>query len=406
MAKLLLISNGHGEDVSGALLATELQRIGHQVEAFPLVGKGNAYQNEGIKIHGFRREFSTGGIGYTSLIGRFTELVQGQIFYLALSILRLLKIVSTFDLLIVVGDVVPLLAAWISNRKTVVYLVAYSSHYEGKLRLPWPASFCLKSKRVLEIYSRDKLTAEDLTVQLNRPIIFLGNPFMDPVLTPRNKLPQRVFRLGILPGSRRPELDNNLLMILHVLKCLPNSFLTASDFSLDMALVNAMGNEELLALVSKDGWHCMHESFQTSYMKLVNGSCRLTVHRDSFVELLQSSDLLLCMAGTAAEQAIGLAKPVIQLPGRGPQFTSSFAEAQRRLLGKTVFCAKEDSFNKRNLFLETANLILLIFNQLHQDSQLKNDCVKEALCRLGSKGGTQRITSSINELIFKFGLHE
>ena len=112
------------------------------------------------------------------------------------------------------------------------------------------------------------------------------------------------------------------------------------------------------------------------------------------------------MAGTAAEQAIGLAKPVIQLPGRGPQFTSSFAEAQRRLLGKTVFCAKEDSFNKRNLFLETANLILLIFNQLHQDSQLKNDCVKEALCRLGSKGGTQRITSSINELIFKFGLPE
>ena len=147
----------------------------------------------------------------------------------------------------------------------------------------------------------------------------------------------------------------------------------------------------------------MHESFQTSYMKLVNGSCRLTVHRNSFVELLQSSDLLLCMAGTATEQAIGLAKPVVQLPGRGPQFTSSFAEAQRRLLGKTVFCATEDSVNTRNLFLETAQLILQIFKQLHQDSQLKDDCVKEALCRLGSQGGTQRITSSINELIFKYG---
>ena len=80
MARLLLISNGHGEDVSGALLGIELQRIGHQVEAFPFVGKGNAYQNVGIKIHGFRKEFSTGGIGYTSLIGRFTELIQGQIF--------------------------------------------------------------------------------------------------------------------------------------------------------------------------------------------------------------------------------------------------------------------------------------------------------------------------------------
>ncbi len=406
MAKLLIISNGHGEDVSGALLATELQRIGHHVEAFPLVGQGNAYQNEAINIHGFRREFSTGGIGYTSLFGRFTELIEGQIFYLALSFLRLYKIAINYDLLIVVGDVVPLLAAWISQRKFVVYLVAYSSHYEGKLYLPWPASLCLKSKRALEIYSRDTLTSEDLTIQLHKPVVFLGNPFMDPVLTPTNKLPERVFRLGILPGSRRPELDNNLLMILYVLECLPNSFLSNSDFSLDMALVNAIGNKELLALASVHGWHCIDESWQNRFIKLLKGSCCLTVHRNSFIELLQSSDLLLCMAGTATEQAVGLAKPVVQLPGKGPQFTSSFAEAQRRLLGKTVFCAKDDSFNKRNLFSETANLVLEIFEQLQQDSQLKNDCVKEAFFRLGSKGGTKRITSSINELIFKYGLNE
>ena len=43
------------------------------------------------------------------------------------------------------------------------------------------------------------------------------------------------------------------------------------------------------------------------------------------------------MAGTATEQAIGLAKPVIQIEGKGPQFTKSFAEAQRRLLGRYVF---------------------------------------------------------------------
>jgi len=43
------------------------------------------------------------------------------------------------------------------------------------------------------------------------------------------------------------------------------------------------------------------------------------------------------MAGTAAEQAIGLGIPVIQIEGKGPQFTKTFAEAQRRLLGKYVF---------------------------------------------------------------------
>jgi hypothetical protein len=56
------------------------------------------------------------------------------------------------------------------------------------------------------------------------------------------------------------------------------------------------------------------------------------------------------MAGTAAEQAVGLAKPVLQLPGQGPQFTASFAEAQRRLLGPTVFCAPGDSGSQDNLF--------------------------------------------------------
>ena len=44
--------------------------------------------------------------------------------------------------------------------------------------------------------------------------------------------------------------------------------------------------------------------------------------------------------------------------------------------------------------------------KLHKDSQLKNDCVKEALFRLGSQGGTQRMTSSIDELIFTYGLNE
>ena len=46
------------------------------------------------------------------------------------------------------------------------------------------------------------------------------------------------------------------------------------------------------------------------------------------------------MAGTAAEQTVGLSKPVLQLVGQGPQFTKSFAEAQRRIqvqYGRSVF---------------------------------------------------------------------
>ena len=89
-APILLLSNGHGEDLSGALLGRSLRELGHPVEALPLVGRGEAYRRAGIPLLGRTREFSTGGIGYTSFKGRLTELVQGQVFYLLRQLLRLL----------------------------------------------------------------------------------------------------------------------------------------------------------------------------------------------------------------------------------------------------------------------------------------------------------------------------
>jgi len=74
VARLLLLSNGHGEDLSGALLGQVLKAQGHDVEALPLVGRGNPYSEATIPLVGRTREFSTGGLGYTTLRGRLTEL--------------------------------------------------------------------------------------------------------------------------------------------------------------------------------------------------------------------------------------------------------------------------------------------------------------------------------------------
>ena len=137
MGRILLISNGHGEDVSGALLGQALQECGHSLQALPLAGLGRPYLQAGIPLLGRSHEFSTGGIGYTSLRGRLTELIQGQILYLLRRLGRLLRHRSRFDLIVVVGDVIPVIAAWLSRRPVATYLVAYSSHYEGRLRLPW-----------------------------------------------------------------------------------------------------------------------------------------------------------------------------------------------------------------------------------------------------------------------------
>ena len=81
MFKILILSNGHGEDLSGSLIAKQLVKSGYSVHALPIVGIGNHYKKEKIKIIGKTKEFSTGGIGYNSFKGRLTEILGGEIFY-------------------------------------------------------------------------------------------------------------------------------------------------------------------------------------------------------------------------------------------------------------------------------------------------------------------------------------
>ncbi len=392
------MSNGHGEDLSGALLGKELKRIGHQVEALPFVGHGLAYQKSGINLLGQTREFSTGGLGYTTLLGRLTELVQGQVFYLIGRLLRLFFSSKQYDFLLVVGDVVPVVAAWLTGLPVFTYLVAYSSHYEGKLQLPWPCSHCLSSRRFLGVYSRDQLTALDLTNQLFRPVNFVGNPFMDTVLLPKPPLPQCSFRLGLLPGSRRPELDRNLLLLLRVLEFFPERKVVEESFSFDIALVSSLDDIALEELANSAGWQLIDSFGGLNHRELVRGDFRVMVHRDSFVEVLQSSNVLLSMAGTAAEQAVGLAKPVVQLSGYGPQFTSAFAEAQRRLLGPTVLCA-DGPTGEINTLKKTALLTLDMLERSMNDISLQRECSLQAERRIGIHGGTSAMVNACTNLI-------
>jgi len=397
MGRLLLLSNGHGEDLSGALLGQALQCEGHSVDALPLVGKGQPYRDAGIALIGGTQEFSTGGLGYTSLRGRLTELLQGQLFYLLRRLLRLLRIAGRYDQVVVIGDVLPVMAAWLCRRPVTTYLVAYSSHYEGKLRLPWPCAECLRSPRFQAVFSRDQLSADDLSTQLRKPVIFLGNPFMDPILNDDRRLPQARRRLGLLPGSRRPELEQNLVLLLRVVEQLPAPLLSSGELQLELALVSSLSDAALSELIDPIGWSLQKaDNGQTTL--LFRNVHRVQIHRGGFGAVLHSSDLLLCMAGTAAEQAVGLARPVLQLVGRGPQFTAGFAEAQRRLLGPTVFCADGEVGAPATLG-RTAALALELLERSHLDQQLRRRCHDQALNRLGKAGGGSRMAASISQLL-------
>jgi uncharacterized protein (TIGR03492 family) len=395
-APILLLSNGHGEDLSGALIATELRARGYRAEALPLVGHGRAYDQAAIPLLGRTREYSTGGLGYTSLWGRLTEVVQGQVGYLLRRLALLFRIAHRYDLVVVVGDVLPVAAAWLSWRPVVTYLVAYSSHYEGRLKLPWPCGACLASGRFRRVLSRDALTASDLSEQLGRPVDFLGNPFFDAAVAPSEPLgagqPAPAQRLGLLPGSRLPEALHNLELMLEVLAQLPEHLQQPDQLGLSAALVGRLGPEEVAPLASRLGWRLDSEAGTIS--RLRRGPLRLELVWGRFAAVVQHSDLVLSMTGTAAEQAVGLGKPVLQLVGSGPQFTDNFAEAQRRLLGPSVFCAegRSGSAEQREA---TARLLAQQLGELQRDGALAERCHRNGLERIGAGGGTARIADAV-----------
>ncbi|MCP9851081.1 lipid-A-disaccharide synthase-related protein [Cyanobium sp. Morenito 9A2] len=392
MSRILLLSNGHGEDLSGALIGQELTARGFELAALPLVGHGQAYKQAGLPVLGRTREYSTGGLGYTSHLGRLTEIVQGQLLYLLRRLALLARVAGRYDLVVVVGDVIPVLAGWLMGRPVVTYLVAYSSHYEGRLRLPWPCGPCLASRRFRRVFSRDALTADDLSQQLGRPVSFLGNPFLDRVLEPSRPLerpgaPRTAQRLGLLPGSRLPEAERNLALMLQVLDRLPAPLQHSETLALEAALVGELSLERIQALAEPLGWELQGQ-------RLRRGPLHLQLRWGQFAAIVQQSDLLLSMTGTAAEQAVGLGKPVLQLPGFGPQFTPGFAEAQRRLLGPSLFCAEGAPGSQTNL-RASAQLI----PRLLAEPDLAERCGRNGQVRIGSGGGAARMADQISALL-------
>ena len=397
MSRILVFSNGHGEDLSGSILASELISIGHKVEALPIVGSGDSYNKKKINIIGKTRKFNTAGLGYNSLRGRLYDLFNGQINYFLKQIWIVIQIRKRYDYLLVIGDIVPIFLAWLSRKKYFTYLVAYSSHYEGKLNLPWPCKYFLKSPNAIKIYTRDILTSIDLRNQIKKEILFLGNPFMDKLLKNNIEESNNSFNIALLPGSRIDELINNFDLMLDIIQQLANyKFFKKVKFH--FALSTDLKMEKVVNKLEMRNWQLEKEYSDNFKLQYIYKSIKVFFKWKSFDNILINSDLAISMSGTAAEQVVGMSKPVIQVEGGGPQFTRAFAEAQRRLLGKHVYCFTNYS-NKTEQIDGTINLIVKVMYLIKLDNSFLKSCKENARNRLGDKNATEKIISDIKNYL-------
>jgi uncharacterized protein (TIGR03492 family) len=137
----------------------------------------------------------------------------------------------------------------------------------------------------------------------------------------------------LLPGSRLPEALENLKLMLQMLEQLPPQ---ASPWPMRAALVRELSAEALRELARAQGWQWVGQEaegaagnptgeyaspalFKTvRSVRIEKAGLQLELCWGQFSQLLASSQVVVSMAGTATEQAVGLGKPVLQLAGHGP----------------------------------------------------------------------------------------
>ena len=310
------LTNGYGEDRTGALIATELRQLAPEqsIVAIPMVSNGDAFQKQGFSTV-WEGSFPPGqGFGSQEFRLFLKDIPYARDYFHYLGFLARRR--SEIDHAFVVGDVFLLIHAYFGlGRKSIFLALAKSDHMNPHSGIEeW-----VIRKFASRVLTRDAYTAERLRAK-GIDARFLGNPIMDGIGEPGPEKPADPPIIGLLPGSRE-EADANFRRILTVIDGVPEQaqYLCALSPVLDI--------EKMAESVRDDGWTL------ASGRLLCKGDKTVVMGKDLFESVLHDSTVVIGMAGTANEQAAGMGRSVISFVGAGAQTTPARMIDQERLLG-------------------------------------------------------------------------
>jgi uncharacterized protein (TIGR03492 family) len=400
---LLLISNGHGEDLITLKIIEAMRTLRPQLtlKVLPLVGTGGSFKaakEQGwIEQIGPSAPLPSGGFSNQSLRGLVADVIAGLPLLTWQQWRCLRKHRSQVDAVLAVGDLLPLLMAWSSGRP-FGFIGTPKSDYtwcsgpgsdlsdtyhalKGSEWDPWEW-LLMRHKRCHLVVTRDRLTARGLRrhgVRAEAP----GNPMMDGLshATAPASL-SRCRRILLLCGSRMPEAERNFSRLLLGLAPLPSD----RPIAVLVALGSTPDLQRLVQNSSVKGFDPVQppsDALQAGAL-LAEGDMFL-----SFWALVSSNcwapwaEVGVATAGTATEQLAGLGIPALSLPGKGPQFTQGFAKRQSRLLGGAVHpCQSSHELNTR-------------LKKLLEDPSLRLRMGRRGRQRMGPAGGSEAIAKRV-----------
>jgi uncharacterized protein (TIGR03492 family) len=416
LPRLLVLSNGHGEDLIALRVIEALAPLQPElsIAVLALVGEGAAFSSApaGLQLQqlGPSRRLPSGGFSNQSLKGLGQDLAAGlaRITWQQVQVVR--RWGDTGQPILAVGDLLPLAMAWlgggpygfIGTPKSDytwrsppppgwgITPVADAYHrLKGSEWDPWEWAL-MAHRRCRCVAVRDGLTARGLRVHHIRAEA-PGNPMMDGFAAkPLPAYLQTGRRVMLLPGSRLPEALGNLQRLL---ASLPDSAACARLGGLTVLVPigrDLNDSPALASLLLEQGFQPMppppHSGAEGAWRR---GGLHLWLGPGCFAAWAPWAEVGLATAGTATEQLVGLGVPALSLPGDGPQFTVGFARRQSRLLGGAVQpCRTPEQLG--------AWLLALL-----QDSRARVALGQKGRQRMGPSAGSEALARLVAERLLR-----
>jgi uncharacterized protein (TIGR03492 family) len=408
--KLLILSNGHGEDAIAARIAEQLQLTPNPPELaiLPLVGEGHAYRELNIPLIGRVKKMPSGGFVYMDSRELWRDLQGGLLQLTFAQFQSIRQWGKEGGKILAVGDILPLIFAWLSGAEYAFVGTAKSEYYLrnenswltstsllqrslGSDYFPWER-WLMSRPKCKAVFPRDTLTSQNLK-QFSIPAFDLGNPMMDglQVITkPVLAIPKKLTIL-LLPGSRSPEAERNWQLILQAVNEIVQQFMD-QEICFLAAIAPSLSLDSFQSRLIEEQWQTISLNSvdipidDPQAISFEKDNTKLFLSQHTYGDSLHLSDLAIAMAGTATEQFVGLGKPVFSLPGEGPQFTSNFAKRQTYLLGESV------------IFVNNVREIGKKLNSILNSPEKRQAIAENGKKRLGEPGAAARIANCLRDI--------
>ena len=352
--KLLIASNGHGEDAIAAYTARRFQEAypEAQVYGFSLVGDGSAFRGQGIEVLSPDAPSPSGGLIKYGLGNLWRDLKGGLLGHILRQQKALARWRRSIRTTLCIGDVyLALHNLWGTGRKPLLAATAKTVHIDGHSALEG----ALLRRRVRHTFTRDAESAHQLR-EKGVDVSFEGNPIMDLALAsegPEPSWPEGKRRVLLLPGSRERAYDDAVLA-LRALSQVP-----------DLAVVMVAADTIDLSLLAArcDG--------QMKGDELCAFGLTVKVTRGPLAKAAARADLLLGWGGTANQVCAGLGLPVVAPDERGKR-------VQKKLLGESEV-----------LVHPTAHALADAVASLLDDEPRRRAMAEEGRRRMGGGGWVQ-----------------